>query len=80
MPAPDPDPPSLFPEEADAPSDFPAPAPSDFPSPPLFGLGEEYASAYQPPPLRMKLPPEIWRLAVLFEHLGQTSSGSAEIF
>ncbi len=28
----------------------------------------------------MKLPPEIWRFAVLFSHFGQTSSGSAEIF
>lgn len=54
--------------------------PSDLPSPP-FGFGEdEYRSAYQPPPFRMKFPPEIWRFAVLFEHLGQTSRGSAEIF
>jgi len=28
----------------------------------------------------MKFPPEIWRLAVDCEHLGQTSSGSSEIF
>lgn len=49
-------------------------------SPPLpFGV-EEYKSAYQPPPFRMKFPPEIWRLAVLFVHLGQISMGSAEIF
>jgi hypothetical protein len=55
-------------------------APSDFPSPPVFGFGDEYASAYQPPPFRMKFPPEIWRFAVLLEHFGHTSSGSAEIF
>ena len=48
---------------------------------PAFALGvDEYRSAYQPPPFRMKFPPEIWRLAVLFSHLGQTSRGSAEIF
>jgi hypothetical protein len=80
VPVPDPaDPESLF-VEALAAAPLLVPPLSDFPSPP-FGFGtEEYASAYQPPPFRMKFPPEICRLAVLLEHLGQTSNGSAEIF
>ena len=45
-----------------------------------FGLVEEYRSAYQPPPLRMKLPPLICRFAVLFAHEGQTSTGASVIF
>jgi hypothetical protein len=67
-------------------ADEPAPlAPCDpealpAPSPPLGFGDEEYRSAYQPPPFRMKFPPEICRLAVLLEHLGQISIGSAEIF
>jgi hypothetical protein len=32
--------------------------------PPLLLPLELYKSEYQPPPLRMKLPPEIWRFAV----------------
>jgi hypothetical protein len=43
-----------------------APFASDF-----FGV-DEYRSAYQPPPLRMKFPPLIWRFAVDFLHFGQT--------
>lgn len=43
------------------------------------GLDEEYRSAYQPPPLRMKLPPLIWRWAVSFWHLGHTVRGGAEM-
>jgi hypothetical protein len=46
---------------------------------PLPGFDEEYRSAYQPPPLRMKLPPLIWRLAVFCPHLGQVSLASAVI-
>jgi hypothetical protein len=52
-------------------------APSDLPLD--FGV-EEYRSAYQPPPLRMKLPALICRLAVLFAHFGQTSRAGSEIF
>lgn len=33
-------------------------------SPPEL-LVDEYRSAYQPPPFRMKFPPLIWRFAVL---------------
>ncbi len=52
-------------------------APSDF-----FELFEEdeYRSAYQPPPLRMKFPPLIWRFALDWLHFGQTSMGASEIF
>jgi len=63
---------SLFVEEVLAPSDLLSP-------PPFLGV-DEYRSAYQPPPFRMKFPPEIWRFAVLLLHLGQTSRASAEIF
>lgn len=45
-----------------------------------FGLLEEYRSAYQPPPLRMKLPPLICRFAVLFAQDGQTSTAGSVIF
>lgn len=51
--------------------------PSDFD--PLFGV-EEYRSAYQPPPFKMKLPPLICRFAVDLPHFGQTWMGSSEIF
>jgi hypothetical protein len=51
------------------------------PSVVLFLLeDDEYKSAYQPPPLRMKLPPLIWRLAVGFWHFGQVNVGDSEIF
>lgn len=48
--------------------------------PPLFFGVDEYRSAYQPPPFKMKLPPLIWRLAVCSPHFGQTSSADSEIF
>jgi hypothetical protein len=44
----------------------------------LFPL-ELYKSEYQPPPLRMKFPPEICRFAVFSWHLGHSSSAGAEI-
>jgi len=55
---------------------------SDFSDFSVFLLFDEpeYASAYQPPPLRMKFPPLIWRLAVFLEHLGQISIAGSEIF
>jgi hypothetical protein len=37
----------------------------------LPGFADEYRSAYQPPPFRMKLPPLICRLAVALPHFGQ---------
>ena len=37
----------------------------------------EYRSAYQPPPLRMKLPDETRRLAVLLLQAGHTSKGGS---
>jgi hypothetical protein len=46
----------------------------------LAGFADEYKSEYQPPPLRMNEPPLIWRFAVCCPHLGQTSTGAAEIF
>jgi hypothetical protein len=45
-----------------------------------LGFADEYASAYQPPPFKMKLPPLIWRFAVAFAHAGQTSTGGSVIF
>lgn len=39
----------------------------------------EYRSAYQPPPLRMKLPEETRRLACLALQAGQTSTGGSTI-
>jgi hypothetical protein len=46
--------------------------PLDSPPSSFFvGFAEEYESAYQPPPFRMKLPPLICRFAVAFEHFGQ---------
>jgi hypothetical protein len=59
-----------------------------FASPPLLAalplaafeppdFADEYRSAYQPPPLRMKLPPLIWRLAVFCPHFGHVSDASA---
>jgi hypothetical protein len=61
------EPPSLFAGAvlsdffSDLVSDFAVDAVDDAspPSPPLFFGDEEYRSAYQPPPLRMKFPPEI---------------------
>jgi hypothetical protein len=55
---------------------------SVFVSPPdePFGFVEEYRSAYQPPPLRMKFPPLICRFAVAFAHEGQISTGASVIF
>jgi hypothetical protein len=47
--------------------------------PPLAGFADEYRSAYQPPPFRMKLPPLIWRCASGLPHFGQSFNGSAEI-
>jgi hypothetical protein len=41
---------------------------------------DEYRSAYQPPPLRMKLPPLICRLAVAWWHFGHSVSGASVIF
>lgn len=47
---------------------------SDF----LLALLLEYRSEYQPPPFRMNAaPPEIWRFAVFWLHLGHVSRGSA---
>jgi hypothetical protein len=48
------------------------------PFPPFFE-GLEYKSAYQPPPLRMKLPAEICRWAVFSLQAGQVSSGASTI-
>jgi hypothetical protein len=42
----------------------------DLPS--LPGFADEYRSAYQPPPFRMKFPPLICRLAVALPHFGQS--------
>lgn len=47
--------------------------------PPDLLLLELYRSVYHPPPLRMKLPPEICRLAVFWLHLGHSSRGAAEM-
>jgi hypothetical protein len=41
---------------------------------------DEYKSAYQPPPLRIKLPPLMSRLTDFALHFGQVSSGGSEIF
>jgi hypothetical protein len=47
--------------------------------PPLPELPEglEYRSAYQPPPLRMKLPADTSRLAVFFWQAGQVSKAGS---
>jgi hypothetical protein len=55
-----------------------AAAPCDLLS--VDGLAEEYRSAYQPPPFKIKVPPLIWRLAVRWLHFGQTSVEGSEIF
>lgn len=45
----------------------------------LADEGLWYRSLYQPPPLSMKLPPEIRRLASDAPHFGQTFAGSSEM-
>jgi len=45
----------------------------------LDPLLDEYRSAYQPPPFRMKLAALICRLAVRCEHLGQISTAGSVI-
>ncbi len=68
-------------DEEDEPSELFDSEPFDSPfSPALAGFDDEYRSAYQPPPLRMKFPPLIWRFAVASPHLGQTVVGFSEIF
>ena len=47
--------------------------------PPALLLLELYKSVYQPPPFRMKLPPEICRFAVFSWHFGHSSRGAAEM-
>ncbi len=67
--------------ESDLVSDLESPAGVDLaPSSFLEGLADEYASAYQPPPLRMKLPPLICRWALFFWHLGHCSMAGSVIF
>ncbi len=56
-------------------SDEPPPTPDD-----TLALGDEYASAYQPPPFKMNVPPLICRFADDLPHLGHTSTGASEIF
>lgn len=46
----------------------------------LLPPDDEYKSAYQPPPFKMKLPPLIRRWALLSWHFGQVSSAGSEIF
>ena len=46
----------------------------------VFGFDDEYASAYQPPPLRMKLPPLMSRCASAWWHSGHSVRGASEIF
>lgn len=48
--------------------------------PPELLPDEEYRSAYQPPPLRMKLPPLMSRCARFSPHFGQVSRAGSEIF
>lgn len=36
------------------------------------GFTDEYRSAYQPPPFKMKRPPLIWRFAVCSWHFGHS--------
>ena len=50
--------------------------PLEAPPPFLFEL-PEYASAYQPLPLRMKLPPLIWRRACSLWQSGHSLIGSS---
>lgn len=58
----------------------PEPPDDEPPPPPDLLLEDEYKSAYQPPPFRMKFPPLIWRLALACPHFGHVSMGAAEIF
>ena len=51
-----------------------SPDDSDF-----LAFGDEYKSAYQPTPLRIKVPPLICLRAVRWVHCGQRSMGSAVI-
>jgi hypothetical protein len=46
----------------------------------VLGFADEYRSEYQPPPLRMKVPPLICRLALMFLQCGHDSTGGSEIF
>jgi hypothetical protein len=45
--------------------------------PPFLLLLPEYRSPYQPPPLRMKFPWVIWRLASCLPHLRHSLIGSS---
>jgi len=46
---------------------------------PVFG-DDAYKSAYQPPPFKMNVPPEICRFAVDWWHFGHCSRAASEIF
>ena len=46
----------------------------------FFGAGDEYASAYQPPPLRINVPPLMSRCAVFSSHFVHVSKAGSVIF